>query len=36
MLAPMLDALGAPVDALVVMDAGLVTKANVVWLRDSG
>jgi len=35
-LAPMLDALGAPADALVVMDAGLATEANVVWLRETG
>lgn len=35
-LAPMLDALGAPKDALVVMDAGVATEANVAWLRDNG
>ena len=35
-LAPMLDALGAPADALVVMDAGVATAANIAWLRESG
>ena len=35
-LAPMLDALGAPADALVVMDAGVATEANVDWLRENG
>ena len=35
-LAPMLDALGAPADAPVVMDAGVATEANLVWLRDNG
>ena len=35
-LAPMLDALHAPADALVVMDAGIATEANVVWLRENG
>jgi len=35
-LAPMLDALGAPADALVVMDAGLATEANLAWLRETG
>ena len=35
-LAPMLDALQAPSDALVVMDAGVATEKNVAWLRDSG
>ena len=35
-LAPMLDALKAPSDALVVMDAGVATEANVAWLRDNG
>ena len=35
-LAPMLDALGAPKDALVVMDAGITTEANIAWLRDNG
>ena len=35
-LAPMLDALHAPADALVVMDAGVATEANVVWLRENG
>ena len=32
----MLDALGAPKGALVVMDAGVATEANVAWLRDNG
>ena len=32
----MLDALHAPADALVVMDAGVATEANVVWLRENG
>ena len=35
-LAPMLDALKAPKGALVVMDAGVATEANVAWLRDNG
>ena len=35
-LAPMLDALQAPKGALVVMDAGVATEANVAWLRDNG
>ena len=35
-LAPMLDALHAPADAPVVMDAGIATEANVVWLRENG
>ena len=35
-LAPMLDALHAPADALVVMDAGIATEANIVWLRENG
>ncbi len=35
-LAPMLDALHAPGDALVVMDAGVATEADVAWLRDNG
>ena len=35
-LAPMLDALGAPARALVAMDAGVATEANVVWLRENG
>ena len=35
-LASMLGALGAPADALVVMDAGIATEANIVWLRESG
>ena len=34
-LAPMLDALKAPKGALVVMDAGVATEANVAWLRDN-
>ena len=35
-LASMLDALAAPADALVVMDAGIATEANIAWLRDNG
>ena len=35
-LAPMLEALQAPGDALVVMDAGVATEDNVTWLRDNG
>ncbi len=35
-LASMLGALGAPADALVVMDAGIATEANIAWLRDNG
>ena len=35
-LAPMLDALLAPSDALVVMEAGVATEKNVAWLPDSG
>ena len=35
-LAPMLEALGAPADALVVMDAGVATEDNVAWLRENG
>ena len=31
-----LDALGAPADALVVMDAGVATEANIAWLRENG
>ncbi len=32
----MLDGLGAPADALVVMDRGLATEARIAWLRESG
>ena len=35
-LEPMLKALHAPGDALVVMDAGIATEDNVAWLRDNG
>ena len=35
-LASMLDALGAPADALVVMDAGIATEANIAWLGANG
>ena len=35
-LASMLKALGAPSDALVVMDAGIATEANIAWLRENG
>ena len=32
----MLKDLGAPADALVVMDRGIATEAQVAWLRESG
>jgi len=35
-LARMLEALDAPADALVVMDAGVATEANIDWLREQG
>ena len=35
-LAGMLDALGAPPGALVVMDRGVATETSVQWLRDRG
>ena len=35
-LADMLDALHVPADALVVMDAGIATEANMTWLKDGG
>jgi transposase len=35
-LETMLQDLGAPQDALVVMDAGIATEANIEWLRKSG
>ena len=35
-LAPMLETLQAPPDALVVMDAGIATDKNIAWLRDQG
>ena len=35
-LAGMLEALEAPVGALVVMDRGVATDACVTWLRDNG
>ena len=35
-LASMLEALGAPADALVVMDAGIATEANIAWRRANG
>jgi len=35
-LATMLKDLGAPSDALVVMDRGIATEANLVWLREQG
>ncbi len=35
-LETMLQDLGAPQDALVVMDAGIATEANIQWLRKSG
>ena len=35
-LAEMLKDLGAPPGALVVMDAGIATEANLTWLREHG
>lgn len=35
-LAHMLGNLGAPAGALVVMDAGIATDANLFWLREQG
>jgi hypothetical protein len=35
-LAGMLDGLGAPRGALVVMDAGIATAQNILWLRTQG
>ena len=35
-LADMLHGLGAPPGALVVMDAGMATEENIVWLRTQG
>ncbi len=35
-LAGMLTALGAPAGALVVMDAGIATEANITWLSEHG
>jgi hypothetical protein len=32
----MLAGLGAPPGALVVMDAGIATEANLAWLRGQG
>ena len=32
----MLTGLGAPADALVVMDRGIATEAQIAWLRESG
>ena len=32
----MLDGLGAPAEALVVMDRGIATEARIAWLRESG
>ena len=32
----MLQNMGAPPGALVVMDAGIATEANIQWLRDNG
>ena len=32
----MLKDLGAPAGALVVMDAGIATEANLIWLREHG
>jgi transposase len=35
-LMEMLKGLAAPKDALVIMDAGIATEANVVWLKEQG
>lgn len=35
-LQEMLDGLGAPKSALVIMDRGIATEANIVWLTDNG
>ena len=35
-VAEMLDALGTPREALVVMDRGIATEERVQWLRDNG
>lgn len=35
-LETMLQNLGAPQGALVVMDAGIATEANILWLREKG
>lgn len=35
-LARMLNGLGAPTGALVVMDAGIASEANLIWLREHG
>jgi transposase len=35
-LKEMLDGLGAPAGATVVMDAGIATEANLTWLRANG
>ena len=32
----MLEGLGAPADALVVMDRGIAAEAQIAWLRESG
>ncbi len=32
----MLNGLGAPAGALVVMDAGIATEANLIWLSEHG
>jgi hypothetical protein len=35
-LADMLKGLAAPKGALVIMDAGIATQANIVWLKEQG
>ena len=35
-LAPMLEGLAAPAHALVIMDAGIATSANIDWLTQQG
>ena len=32
----MLEGLGAPADALVIMDRGIATEARIAWLREAG
>jgi len=35
-LEEMLEGLGAPVNALVIMDRGIATEANLAWLKEKG
>ena len=32
----LLNGVGAPAGALVVMNAGIATEANLIWLREHG